>query len=48
MVVNAEVDRFLGLLLILQFRVPRSRLAWVGRRGCATVAQTMRNKLEGR
>ena len=43
-VVDVEVDWLLGLLLLLPFRVPHSRR----RRGCATVAQTMRNKLERR
>src|SRR5271154_6454328 len=37
-VVDLEVDWFLGLLLLLKFRVPHSRLPGVGRRGCATVA----------
>jgi hypothetical protein len=45
-VVDVEVDWFLGLLLFLQFRVPQSRLPGVGRRGCATVARAMSNKLE--
>ncbi len=43
-VVDLEVDWFLGLPLILHFRVPHSRR----RRGCATVAQAMPDKLERR
>src|SRR5277367_2074633 len=46
--VDLEVDWFLALLLFLQFRVPHSRLPGVGRRGCATVARAMGNKLERR
>src|ERR1700722_1918057 len=47
-VVEVEVDCFSGLPLLLRFPLPHSRLSGVGRRGCATVAQAMRNKLERR
>ena len=47
-VVDVEVDLVLSLLLHLHFWVPHSRLPGVGRRGCATAARTMRNKLERR
>jgi len=46
--VNLEVNWFLALLLLLQFRVPHARLPGAGRRGCATAARAMGNRLERR